>query len=288
MKPNASLVDQLLAYGESNQQYHRDRIYEFSCGHVIDGATQLLPAVLSHGPSGQKFDFTYSNRNDTKLIDDLGRTVINFCNIIPGGVVCFFPSYQYENLIYERWKSTGVIARIQAKKKVYLEPKQSSEVDKILSDYTQCIKKCEKSAAGQLNGALLLSVVGGKMSEGINFSDDLGRCVIMVGLPYPNMYSPELKEKMAYLNKNMPSHDGKTAGQCHYENLCMKAVNQSIGRAIRHKNDYSSILMLDERYSRDNIRKKIPSWISDHIKVHDRFGPCFASVKKFFDSKKKS
>ena len=51
-------------------------------------------------------------------IDDLGRTVINFCNIIPGGVVCFFPSYQYENLIYERWKSTGVISRIQAKKKV--------------------------------------------------------------------------------------------------------------------------------------------------------------------------
>ena len=94
---------------------------------------------------------------------------------------------------------------------------------------------------------MLLAVVGGKMSEGINFSDALGRCVVMVGLPYPNLHSPELKEKMKYLDKTAAEVDGKKGGAVHYDNLCMKAVNQSVGRAIRHMNDYAAILFVDHR-----------------------------------------
>uniref|UniRef100_H2Z3N6 Helicase ATP-binding domain-containing protein n=1 Tax=Ciona savignyi TaxID=51511 RepID=H2Z3N6_CIOSA len=280
MQPSSCLLDQLLP--ESDAEKHRSRIAEFSCGHVINGATQLLPIALSSGPSGEEFEFTFQKRRSLKLVDEIGRVLVNISNIIPGGIVCFFPSYDYEKYVVQRWNEAGITAKLEMKKKIFREPKKANEVDKLLVDYTRC---ASNKGPGKQNGmlccGLLLSVVGGKMSEGINFSDELGRCVVMVGLPYPNSQSPELREKMNYLDRNMKRHtDGRSAGQLHYENLCMKAVNQSIGRAIRHRNDYASIVLLDKRYLRPSITSKLPTWISDHLTNHERFGTAFASIKK--------
>lgn len=80
-------------------------------------------------------------------------------------------------------------------------------------------------------GAILFAVVGAKLSEGINFSDDLARGVMMVGLPFPNAQSLELKERMRYV-ESMPN--GRGRGSELYTNLCMRAVNQSIGMCNIH------------------------------------------------------
>jgi chromosome transmission fidelity protein 1 len=42
-----------------------------------------------------------------------------------------------------------------------------------------------------------------------------------------------------------PSHIAKY--KQYLENLCMKAVNQSIGRVIRHRGDYAAIVLVDCR-----------------------------------------
>nr|XP_025707634.1 ATP-dependent DNA helicase DDX11 isoform X3 [Callorhinus ursinus] len=168
---------------------------------------------------------------------------------------------------------------------IFQEPKRANQVEQVLMEYSRCIKYCGQ-AGGTVTGALLLSVVGGKMSEGINFSDNLGRCVVMVGMPYPNIKSPELQEKMAYLDQTLPRGPGQPPpGKALVENLCMKAVNQSIGRAIRHQKDFASIVLLDQRYARPPILGKLPAWIRDRVEVKATFGPAFAAMRKFHREK---
>ncbi|RLW01730.1 hypothetical protein DV515_00007729 [Chloebia gouldiae] len=239
MQPVADFREQLLCRAGVDPA----RIVEFSCGHVIP-PENILPIILCSGPSNQQLEFTYQTRDLPQMMDETGRILYNLCNVIPGGVVCFFPSYEYEKQVYGHWEKTGLLSRLAAKKKIFQEPKKANQVEQVLVEYAKCIKCCSQTG-GQMTGALLLSVVGGKMSEGINFSDDLGRCVIMVGMPYPNIRSPELQEKMTWLDKTMPRAAGQAPSRVLIENLCMKAVNQSIGRAIRHQKDFASILLLD-------------------------------------------
>lgn len=154
----------------------------------------LLGVIAETGPTGQEFEFLFENRENTKMIQDLGQLLANVCTVVPDGVVVFFPSYSFESWVVEQWTASGMLARISSKKKLFREPRHTSSIEETLEKYAACIEDVDSS------GAILLAVVGGKMSEGINFKDALGRCVVMVGLPYPNPKDPILLEKMSFGN----------------------------------------------------------------------------------------
>ena len=50
--------------------------------------------------------------------EELGRLLINIFAVVPGGVVCFFSSYDYEQQVYKHWQATGIIDKMNARKKV--------------------------------------------------------------------------------------------------------------------------------------------------------------------------
>ncbi|KAJ8556860.1 hypothetical protein ON010_g9103 [Phytophthora cinnamomi] len=253
----------------------REDVDLFSCGHVIP-PENLLGFSLASGPSQKHLEFTYSRRGDMEALDELGRILSNLARIVPGGIVVFFPSYRFEENAVRRWQTTKQFEQIQSKKAIFREPKKSDELAEVLTHYSAACSEVNRNASG----AMLLSVVGGKMSEGINFSDELARCVVMVGMPYPNARDAELVEKMAFLDKTSPG-----SGRQFYESLCMKAVNQSIGRSIRHQKDYSTILLVDHRYSNPAVRSRLPEWIQKRVQPPASFGQVYSQLVQFYRAK---
>ncbi|TYK04029.1 ATP-dependent DNA helicase chl1 [Cucumis melo var. makuwa] len=291
----------------------------FSCSHIVPPES-ILPMAVSSGPSGQLFDFSYNSRSSSAIVKELGLLLCNIVTVVPEGIVVFFSSFDYEEQVYGLWKTSGILDRILKKKRIFREPRKNTDVESVLKEYKENIdalsKKDPKQNILSTSGAVLFAVVGGKISEGINLSDGMGRCIVMVGLPYPSPSDIELMERVKHIenlgNSNsiktskfyndVPSGDVETGleilrnckrGKEYYENLCMKAVNQSIaikescldeilirlgksnpghriGRAIRHINDYAAILLVDVRYASNSSKRsfshpadKLPKWIKD-------------------------
>ncbi|KAL0354681.1 UNVERIFIED_CONTAM: ATP-dependent DNA helicase DDX11 [Sesamum radiatum] len=297
-----------------------DRLPFFSCGHIIP-SENILPVVVKHGPSGRSFDFSYKSRRSSTMIEELGLLLSNLVTVVPEGVVVFFSSFDYESLVYDAWKASGILLRIMKKKRIFREPRKTTDVEAVLREYKETIDALSMGEPMGCNGAILFAVVGGKISEGINFSDGAGRCIVMVGLPYPSPSDIELIERVKHieglvkttiLSKNLNSstdaecHNGdlesgfqilkscKGRGKEYYENLCMKAVNQSIGRAIRHANDYAAILLVDARYASDSTKRscphstdKLPQWIKSRLFTSTpNYGEVHRLLRQFFKSHK--
>ncbi|KAL2003585.1 hypothetical protein VTN02DRAFT_3251 [Thermoascus thermophilus] len=268
MSPMTDYVDYLFSYVPPS------RFDTFSYGHVIP-PENLTARSLVRGILDTEFDFTYEMRNSEAMIADLGRTISALCQVIPDGVVAFFPSYDYLSQVLSQWKKTVVsdkgmtiLALIERSKPVFYESQdQPTKTETLLQEYSAAIDSG--------SGGLLLSVVGGKLSEGINFSDKLGRGVLMVGLPFPNIRSAVWQAKIQHVEQKAYEQSSgseesrrarsKAAGRDFYENACMRAVNQCIGRAIRHRNDYASIVMMDKRYDTARIQGKLPAWIRQSL-----------------------
>ena len=280
-----------------------ERLRFSSFGHIVP-PDNLLPVVVGTGPRGSNMQFSFGSRSAEALIDALGELLLSLAQTVPDGIVVFVPSFQYEAQVVGRWQASATWHRLAQLKSVFREPRSAGEADKVLKDYaaaieTNCgptsgvrgvgtsVARASQPGAGASHegappaprGAILLSVVGGKMSEGINFSDGLGRCVLMVGMPYASPHDLELQERMAYLDRSQE----KGAGREYYMNLCMKAVNQSIGRAIRHKGDYATIVLADQRYAKASVRRRLPQWIADRLVAPASCAEALRTVRGFFD-----
>jgi chromosome transmission fidelity protein 1 len=70
------------------------------------------------------------------------------------------------------------------------------------------------------------------------------------------------------------------------EDTALRAVNQAIGRAVRHKADWACIVLVDERWEGERVRGKLAGWIGGCLRGRSGFGDVVGKVGGFFRGKR--
>ena len=256
--------------------------------HVID-RKQVHFGVLTSSLFGKKEEFIFNatNRNNTDMIEHLGRAIIELCKITPGGILVFFSSYGVMEDFIKKWEKKQIISEI-SKYKEFCQDKHDQKLNKAVLDLYQ------KSNSNRENkGAILFSVCRGSCSEGMNFKNDFARLVIVVGIPYAYLGDPKTQLRKEYqddfnkyyFNYIKDKKIKKLSGSEWYNQNALKCVNQALGRDIRHSNDYGCMLLVDSRYQQNSNKYLISKWIRDMCIIYNNRnnGNLISNIKNFFN-----
>lgn len=187
----------------------------------------------------QGYTTRYQSR-DQALWDRIAGTLADVAKGCKGNLAVFAPSYAILGEVRAALEGSG-----HGKLLIVEEPGlPKSERDRVLDTL---------EGARRRNGAILMGVVGGSFSEGVDFKGNLLSVVAVVGLPLapPDL---EVEAGIAYLESKFPGQ-GRAYG---YTYPAMNKVLQAMGRAIRSETDKCAILLLDERYLGPPYRGLLP------------------------------
>ncbi|XP_030378751.1 regulator of telomere elongation helicase 1 homolog [Scaptodrosophila lebanonensis] len=248
--------------------------------HIVN-QSQVYVKIIGTGPDREQLISNYKNRDNPKYIRSLGQTVLNVSRIVPDGLLVFFPSYPMLNQCVDSWQASGLWGDISRHKPIFLEPRGKDQFLSTMEEFYQAIRDSR--------GACFMAVCRGKVSEGLDFADRNGRAVIITGLPFPPLKDPKVILKKRYLEDNRTRENQLLSGQEWYNLDATRAVNQAIGRVIRHRNDYGAILLCDSRFQDNSQVQQLSKWIRGHLGAQPRssaFGPVVRELIQFFRNAK--
>jgi len=96
----------------------------------------------------------------------------------------------------------------------------------------------------KLKGGIFFSVMGGKISEGMDFPSEELEVVVIVGIPYP---PPSARQHALQIYYDKKYGNGWKYA---FEAPAVRKTLQAIGRLIRKESDKGVAIILDERARR--------------------------------------
>ena len=221
----------------------------------IDGRLKKFPRMVKKENALVLVAKDVSTRGEERSLElykKLTRYVVEAVKLIPKNVGVFTASYE----VLEGLLSANVDIQIREEtgKKVFIEKKgaSSKENDLLVMAFKEEAKK---------DGAVLLGVMGGRNSEGQDYSGDEMNGVVLVGIPYARP-TPRVQAQIRYFENKFPGK-GRYYG---YVLPAHRKLVQAAGRVHRSEYEKGAIIVLDYRLLWSNVRKDLPDWMRETMK----------------------
>jgi len=178
-------------------------------------------------------------KQDASIVNRIRQYITLICNDSSHNTMVFFPSFDTLSLFLRK----GLRKNIN--RCLYVEEQGMSQGDlmNVVSSFKQS-KTCDN------DGAALFSVMGGRISEGMDFPAKELEIAVIVGIPYPKPTARQRGLQNYYEYKFGKGWDYTVMAPT------ARKLVQSIGRLIRDETDRGVAIILDRRAPR--FKKYIP------------------------------
>jgi Rad3-related DNA helicase len=170
-----------------------------------------------------------------KTIGLVKNKILKFVEEQVGNYIIFSPSYVYMELLYDELTKETI---------------KEFEVVKQKQNMSEEEKKEFLSKFKENRNLLMLCVLGGMFSEGIDLPGEqlIGSVIVGVGYPMISMNNEIIKD---FYNENGYDYAYVFPG--------INKVQQAVGRVIRTETDKGRILLIDDRYATNKYKLLLPS-----------------------------
>jgi len=182
---------------------------------------------------------------DKENIEQMKDYVTKICNTFPKNTMVFFPSFNIMSMFRNLDKYNSI------KRCLFVEERDMSQ-----SALMELVSDFKEKGNENKGGATLFSVIGGRISEGMDFPAEQLELAVIIGIPYPK---PTARQRG--LQRYYDIKFGK-GWEYTVEAPTARKILQSIGRLIRNESDRGVAVILDrrairfKRYIRDLAESK--------------------------------
>ena len=170
---------------------------------------------------------------DKENIEQMKTYVSKICNTFPKNTMVFFPSFNIMS-IFRNLEQYNSIKRC-----LFVEERDMSQ-----TALMELVSGFKEKGSENNGGATLFSVIGGRISEGMDFPAKQLELAVVVGIPYPK---PTARQRG--LQRYYDLKFGK-GWEYTVEAPTARKLLQSIGRLIRNETDKGVAIILDRRAAR--------------------------------------